>query len=122
MRLTMQKCVAVQIDNFMAEKLNKVIPETQKSFKEMSKEKIYPTFQLDDEDLPDLKDWKVGEKYTLIMEVEQTSMRQGSEWQGDNSKDKNKIRATFKILKVGVEEPEEDDYETEYAKRMSNKK
>ena len=116
MRLTMQKCVVVRIDNFMA-KLNKVIPEKQQSFKEMNKVKIYPTFQLDDEDLPEIADWKVGGKYTLVMEVEQISMRQGSEWQGDN-KD-NKIKASFKVLKVGVEEPEDEGYEMEYAKKRS---
>ena len=121
MRLTMQKCVVVQVDNFMAEKLNKVIPETQKSFNEMRKAKIYPTFQLDDEDLPELKDWKVGEKYTVIMEVEQLSMRQGSEWQGADTKDK-KTYATFKILRVGVEEEKEEDYETEYANKRSKSK
>lgn len=115
----MQKCVVVRVDKFMT-KLNKVIPETQKSFKEMNKVKIFPTFQLDSEDLPELADWKVGENYTLIMEVEEISMRQGQEWQGED-KD-NKVKATFKVLKVGVEEPEDEGYEMEYAKRMSNKK
>lgn len=101
------------------EKMNKVIPETMPSLAENRKTKIYPTFQLDDEDLPEIKDWKVGDKYMLIMEVEQLSMRQGNEWQGAE-KDK-KVHATFKIISVGVEETEEMPYEEEYAQRMSKK-
>lgn len=112
----MQKCVVVQVDNFMT-KLNKVIPEKQQNFKEMEKVKIYPTFQIDSEDLPELEDWKVGGKYTLVMEVEQMSMRQGSEWQGD--KQDKKIKATFKVLKVGVPEQEEESYEMEYGRKRS---
>lgn len=103
------------------DKMHKVVPETQPSFNEMKKVKIYPTFQIDDEDLPELKDWKVGEKYTLVMEVEQLSMRQGNEWQGSDTKDK-KVHATFKIISVGVEEPKEETYDEEYARRMSPKK
>jgi hypothetical protein len=105
----------------MAEKLHKVVPEKQTSFKEEMKRKIYPTFQIDDEDLPELKDWEVGGKYTLVMVVEQLSMRQGNEWQGADKKDK-KIHATFKILEVGVEEPEPETYGEEYARRMGGKK
>lgn len=101
--------------------MHKVIPETMPSMKEDMKRKIYPTFQIDDEDLPELKDWKVGEKYTLVMEVEQLSMRQGNEWQGSDSKDK-KVHATFKILSVGVEEKPEPTYEEEYATRMGKRK
>ena len=100
--------------------MNKVIPETMPSLREDRKTKIYPTFQLDDEDLPEIKDWKVGEKYMLCMEVEQLSMRQGNEWQGADSKDK-KVHATFKIISVGVEETEEMPYEEEYAQRMNKK-
>jgi hypothetical protein len=99
----------------MAE-LKKVKPEKQSSMAEMSKPvKIYPTFNLDSEDLPELADWKVGQKYMLEMQVEQMSMRQGKEWQGSSNDDK-KVHATFKIMKVGVKK---EDYQTEYARKRS---
>lgn len=109
----------------MAEKMKKVEGEKLNNFPTDKQVKILPTFSLTDADLPDIKDWKVGDKYTLVMEVEQISMRQGSEWQGASDKDK-KVHATFKILEVGVEEEETDDssdgYEAEYASRMSKTK
>lgn len=83
-------------------------------------ERILPTVRLTDEDLPEIKNWKVGEKYTLVMEVEQTSMRQGNEWESSASKDK-RIHATFKITSVGVDEPDEVGFEQEYANRMGKK-
>ena len=105
----------------MAEKMHKVIPDTNEMCKMDKKTKIYPTFQLDSEDLPELKDFKVGDKMTLVLDVEQLSMRQGSEWQGADTKDK-KIHATFKIINVGIDTPDELTYGQEYAQRMSPKK
>ncbi len=103
----------------MQNNLHTVIPEKMQSMTnaEVKKAKIYPTFQMDSEDLPELKNWKVGEKYMLVMEVEQMAMRQGKEWQGSNEKD-NKVYATFKVMKVGVEEK---DFEREYANKRSGK-
>lgn len=102
------------------EKLHKVKGETFGGIPLSKNTRILPTVRLTDEDLPEIKDWKVGEKYTLVMEVEQLSMRQGDEWQGANSKDK-RIHATFKITDVGVEEPDAPDYHSEYANRMKKK-
>lgn len=59
-----------------------------------------PTIRLTSEDLPELKDWKVGGKYNLSLEVEQTSMRQGSEYEMSDSDKDTKISATFKIKSV----------------------
>lgn len=98
------------------DKLNKVIPEKMTSFKEERKAKIYPTFNLDSEDLPEIKNWKVNGKYYLLMEVEQMAMRQGKEWQGEGDKKDDRVHATFKILKVGVKE---EGFEKEYARRRS---
>lgn len=100
----------------MDNSMHKVIPEKMPSFTEDRKTKIYPTFSLDSEDLPELKDFKVGEKKVLVMEVEQMSMRQGKEWQGENNKDDKKVHATFKILRVGLEK---ETFENEYARRRS---
>ena len=100
----------------MPQNLHPVIPEKMPSFKEDQKAKIYPTFTIDDEDLPELKNWKIGEKYVLVMEVEEMAMRAGKEWQGSMDNDK-KTHATFKILKVGVKD---EKFEDEYARRRSN--
>lgn len=99
------------------EKMHKVIPETYPNKSVEAKVKVYPTFRLGDDDLPELKDWEVGKKYVLVMEVEMKSKQQGNEW-NDSSTDKQ-IRASFKITNVGVET--DDDYESEYANRMSKK-
>lgn len=119
MQPTTLKCV--EANNFMSEKMHKVIPDKRGDMCMDKKTKIYPTFQLDSEDLPELKDFKVGDKISLCLDVEQLSMRQGSEWQGADTKDK-KIYATFKIINVGVDEPDELTYGQEYAQRMSPKK
>lgn len=99
------------------EKMHKVKGESFGMDMPAKKTRILPTIRLTDEDLPEIKDWKVGEKYTLVMEVEQISMRQGDEWQGADNKDK-RIHATFKITNVGVEDAEDPSYEQEYAQRM----
>lgn len=102
--------------------MHKVIPETYDSMP-MKKVKIYPTFRLGDDDLPELKTMEVGKKYTLVIEVEVMSKSQGNEW-NQSEKDKS-IRATFKALKVGCEDKETKptkaggDFEMEYAKKRS---
>ncbi len=78
-----------------------------------------PTFTLTDQDLPEIADWKVGDSYKLVIEVEQVSMRQGSEWGGDTNKDNTRY-ATFKLKKVGIKKEEKkEDYQNEYASKRS---
>lgn len=109
----------------MAEKMHKVVPETYPSMSESKKIKVYPTFRLGDDDLPELKDMEVGKKYTLVMEVEVKSKSQGSEW--SEAETDKQIRASFKVLKVGCEEKDEKkkkpmsgkEFEMEYAKKRS---
>lgn len=105
-------------------KMNKVIPETYNDMP-MKKVKVYPTFRLGDDDLPDLKTMEVGKKYKIEMEVEVMSKSQGNEW-NQNEKDKS-IRASFKVLKVGCDMDKDEkkattsgkDFEMEYAKKRS---
>lgn len=89
--------------------------------KAMKNKRILPTISFTEEDLPEIKDWKVGDKYFLVMEVEQISLRQGSEWQGEEDDKAKETRATFKILSVGVNEGETESYEEEYARKRSGK-
>lgn len=67
----------------------------------------YPSFvSLDSEDLPAIKDWSVGKKYTIIIEIEQVSMSKDEDEygpisvNGDNKK--HSLKARFKILNVKV--------------------
>ena len=61
-----------------------------------------PSIHLSSDDLPDIANCKVGNKYTLTLEVEQTSMRQGSEWEMDDSDKNKKVSASFKVLSAKV--------------------
>ena len=94
---------------------------------------ILPTFSLSEKDLPEMKDWKVGDKYTLVIEVEMTKMMQGSEYPMYGTPPDKTIKGNFKVTSVAVEENDDsetpskdpkssDAYEMEYAKRMSGKK
>lgn len=72
---------------------------------ESIKNEKYPvTIRFDEDDLPELKGWKVGGKYTLTLKVEQTSMSKGDEYgEIGNSKEKPMTRASFKVLSVTPE-------------------
>ena len=59
--------------------------------------RMLPSFSLTEKDLPAIRNWQVGKKYKLEVEVEQVSM----------SKDeygKSPMTAHFKIHKVGEKE------------------
>jgi len=74
-------------------------------------ERMPPSISLTEDDLPDIKDWKVGGKYTITLQVEQVS----------SSKDatlgpSKKLEARFHVLKAttsGKPMEEEDDTEEE---------
>lgn len=57
------------------------------------------TFSLDEDDLKDIKSWKVGKTYDLALTVKMTGLRQ-------DSMDKTK-RATFEITDVQVNDGED---------------
>lgn len=55
---------------------------------------MLPTFSLTEKDLPAIKDWKVGKKYKLEIEVEQISVSK-------NEYGRSPMTARFRIHKVG---------------------
>lgn len=61
-----------------------------------SEKEIYPKLCLSYKDLPEAKDWKNGETYTLEITVKQIGSRD----------DEYGSEATFEIHKVGVDEKE----------------
>jgi hypothetical protein len=67
-------------------------------------ERMPTTFSLRESDLPELKDWKIGGKYTITMEVEQVSASKPESGKGE-------MDARFKVLSVESEGKEEDKAE-----------
>lgn len=66
-----------------------------------------PTFSVTVKDLPEIKNWQVGKKYMVEMEVEMTSSSKEA-WERE-------LTARFEIHKIGCED--EDDEMTKQAKR-----
>lgn len=58
---------------------------------------MLPTFNLTEKDLPEIKEWKVGKKYKLEIEVEQIAVSK-------NEYGKSPMTARFRIHKVGEKE------------------
>lgn len=67
----------------------------------VSAHQVKPTITFTEKELPEIKDWKVGKKYELVVSVEMVGLEK-DEW------DKNKLSARFKVNRV---EQEEDDEE-----------
>lgn len=62
-----------------------------------------PQFSLSEKELPAIKDWGVGKKYTLTLNVEMTSSSKGSDYDvplSNDGKRKEIHNARFKILSV----------------------
>lgn len=70
-----------------------------------------PTFNISEIQLPELTSWKVGEKYSLEMEVEMISVRKE-----DYGMDKGNICGQFKITKIGADNEDNEENEEEYKK------
>jgi len=68
--------------------------------------KHQPTLSLDEKDLPAIKNWKVGGKYRITIDVEQVSAEKGDSWNDDDSK---KLSARFKVLKATEHDQEDND-------------
>lgn len=63
---------------------------------------MLPSFSLTVKDLPEIKNWKVGNKYKLEIEVEQTSMAK-EEYMQDQP-----LTARFRITKIKANEEDEE--------------
>lgn len=56
-----------------------------------------PIFSISDKDLPAIKEWNVGKKYNMELEVEMVSISKGDVF-GEGNKDSHEAR--FKILSI----------------------
>lgn len=96
----------------MEEKLKKVKPEKGGSMAGMNKP-YYPNLYIDSQSLPEIKDWKVGEDYYLVVKVTQKSYSMRSTDDGEM-----KGHADFDIKEIGVlDYKEENDEEKETIKK-----
>ena len=73
--------------------VRKIKPVTQKQeLKEMSDNTIYPYFSITLKYLPEAKSWKIGEKYRIVLDVEQKSLHI----------DEGRGHAGFDVVGIGV--------------------
>lgn len=56
-----------------------------------------PTLRLSTDNIPEIKNWKVGGEYKIILTVKQKSMRQGNEFEYGEPGENKEIYATFEI-------------------------
>lgn len=71
-------------------KLKKIPVQEPRVGIDMPERRLYPpSFQIEAEQMPEIKDWEVGKKYRLIVEIEQKSAHQN---------EKDRMNASFDIV------------------------
>ena len=85
----------------------------------MAPHKYPPTLSLSEEDLPEIKGWRVGQTYKMVVEAKQTSSSMGDTIMGEGKK---KMNARFEIVNVkaidGKASTEDfQEFESEYSKK-----
>lgn len=66
---------------------------------ELKRVKIQPTLRLDTTDLPEIKDYDVGQTYDAVVHCEMVSKDKGSSMFGDDDMP-GVTRGTFKVLSI----------------------
>lgn len=94
------------LKELLKEKLNKVKPE--KGGELVSSKEYFPTLYLKAEDLPEIKEWEVGEDYYLLLKV---TMRSKEEYETSNEE---RCSASFDIKEIGDIEGKKEEYEDDY--------
>src|SRR3990167_5073488 len=74
-----------------------------------------PQFSINADEFPDIKDWSVGKKYPVVIEVEMTGSRIG-----EYGEDKGKLTGEFKICGIASETKEKSDDEFPESMRMKS--
>lgn len=57
---------------------------------------MHPSLSLSEKDLPAIKNWKVGQTYTILVKAKQTAMSQGEMY--GMSEGKKDMHARFEVL------------------------
>jgi hypothetical protein len=78
----------------------------------------YPYFSIELKHLPEAKDWKIGEKYTVMLELKQTGLNINSGKHGEHGS------AQFDVVGISpcCEEDADDEDEDDSPKRYSRQK
>lgn len=79
----------------------------------MRANKPQPSVSLSEEDLPEIKSWKVGGKYSIILEVELTRLSKGDVFMDEKDR---KYEASFKITSATTEGGEQEKAKAEEEK------
>lgn len=59
------------------------------------------SLSIDETQLPDIKNWQVGEEYEVVVKIRQTGVREVDNWEIDEyGIPKGSIKAEFEIMKV----------------------
>ena len=82
-----------------------------------------------EEELPEVRTWKVGSKHYIVLKVEMIEKRSGKALYLESSNDKEKIEGSFQVLNikplgdkpVDAKTLEQEDFEKVTAKARSNK-
>lgn len=76
------------------------------------------TISIDESQLPEIKNWQVGEEYEFTVKVRQTEIRESDNWEKEQYglPDKSVI-ARFEILSASTEKEEEEKEETNKYKK-----
>lgn len=74
------------------------------SHEEKPYKKPKPRFDLTEDELPEIKNWTVGKKYKIVLNVEMVSQSKERDWNDED----DKHRASFKINKASAEEAKKD--------------
>lgn len=72
-----------------------------------SSKKPRPEFSLTEKDLPEIKEWNVGKKYKITLEVEMVSQSKGEQY-AYPEETKKEINGRFKILSAETGESDEE--------------
>lgn len=98
----------------MAEKKFSKVPKMKKLSAEVKSEKSMdykfdprPTFDVDASELPQIKDWKVGEEYSIEIKVKMESLRSSI----DHQSGKEKTTSCLRVTSIGVDEDSDESKE-----------
>ncbi len=79
---------------------------------------ILPHFEITSDDLPEMKNWKIGEIYPIMIQVKQKEIGTGKDKWSENDGDSDKIlHAEFEIVALEVTK---ETYSEEYARVRSS--
>lgn len=73
---------------------------------------------IDETQLPEIKNWKVGEEYEIVVKIRQTAIRESDKWEREEyGLPEKSIIGSFEIVSAKTEAQEEKDETTNKYKK-----